>query len=132
MNYMEHNQCTSDRIYQHIADKLREAGGEVPCTPEAFHLFATEGRAELDYLKLMNLDNLSFLQAIYSISFNTFPPEEYISVWQKSIDTLPEEEFQRKFINAFVRAKLFTTQHIRLRNCICLDGIDSLAAKKNS
>lgn len=128
--------CTGDVLYQKIADNLHKSGEELPCTPEAFHLYATEGRADIDYLKLINLDNRSFLEAVYILSYNTLPPRDYLQLWQRWILTLPKEEFQRRFINSFVNSSDFGVRHVRLRNCICLDNPAELQgafpAKKNS
>jgi len=120
MNYSE-DISTSEKIYLLMEQRLSERNESLPCTMDALRVYASESRAEIDYLKLINLDNRSFFDAVYIISFNTVPPADYVNLWQKSIETLPREKFQRKFMNSFVQRRDFATRHVRLRNCICLD-----------
>ena len=120
MNFPE-SAGTSEKIYLLMAQRLREVQEELPCTLDALRAYAAEGRAEIDYLKLINLDNRSFLDAVYTISFNTVPPASYVETWERYIEELPKEKFQRKFMNTFVRRRDFAVRHVRLRNCICLD-----------
>lgn len=112
---------TSEKLYLLMEQRLREVQEELPCTMDALRAYASEGRAEIDYLKLINLDNRSFFDAVYTISFNTIPPADYVDSWKRAIETLPKEKFQRKFMNSFVRRRDFAVRHVRLRNCICLD-----------
>lgn len=120
MNFPK-NAGTSEKIYLLMERSLTERGEFLPCTMDALRAYASEGRAEIDYLKLINLDNRSFFDAVYTISFNTVPPANYIDQWQRFMETLPKEKFQQKFINSFVQRRDFGTRHVRLRNCTCLD-----------
>lgn len=112
---------TNRKLYNLIADRLEEQGERMPCTLESLYVYAEEPRADIDYLKIINLDNQSFFDACYVLAFNTYPPAHYNEHWKEDIENLSREEFQRKFINSFVCLRDFGTKHIRLRNCIYLE-----------
>lgn len=120
VNYSE-DISTIKKIYLLMEQNLAEVNEDMPFTMDAACAYASEGRGEIDYLKLINLDNHSFFDATYMIAFNTLPPTYYIDRWRTDIETLPKEEFHRKFINSFVQLPDFGKRHVRLRNCICLD-----------
>ena len=116
---------TSLKLYQMVEQKLREEGDEtLPATLPAMEIYASEGRGDIDYLKFMNLDNESFLEAIYMCAFNAVPPREYIDLWQDDIETLPKEILQKKFLYSFVQRVDYGSKHIRLRNCFCINASD--------
>jgi len=112
---------TSEKLYLLMAQRLKDTDERLPYTMDALRTYASEGRAEIDYLKLINLDNRSFFDAVYMIAFNTIPPAQYAAQWRTAIETLPKEKFQRNFINSFVERRDFATHYVRLRNCTCLN-----------
>ncbi len=115
---------TSERLYQLLEERVKAQGETLPCTMDALRVYASEGRKELDYLKLMELDNRSFFDVCYCLAFNIYPPAHYLEQWKNDIETLPKEEFQRRFLIGFSRLPLYGQWHVRLRNCFCLSPED--------
>lgn len=115
---------TSQRIYQMIAHELENTVESLPWTMEALSVYAAEGRGDIDYLKLINLDNRSFMEAFYMLAFNAIPAKEYIEFWKDDVEILPRDQFQQKLVNSFVRRPDFSSRHVRLRNCICINALD--------
>lgn len=115
---------TSLKLYRIVEQRLCMVDETLPCTLDAMKMYASEGRGDIDYLKFMNLDNESFLEAIYMCAFNAVPPVQYINLWKEDIDTLSKELFQKKFMHSFVQRVDFATSHVRLRNCFCINASD--------
>lgn len=115
---------TSQQIYQMIAQKLEGTGESLPWTMESLSVYAVEGRGDIDYLKLVNLDNRSFMEAFYMLAFNAMPAAEYLEFWEADVETLPKDQFQKKFVNSFVQRPDFSTRYVRLRNCTCINALD--------
>ena len=115
---------TSVKLYQMVEQKLSGVGETLPCTLSAMAAYSTEERGNIEYLHFMNLDNESFLEAIYMCAFNAVPPQEYLDLWREDMETLSRESFQKKFMNSFVQRVDFSSRHVRLRNCFCLDVPD--------
>ena len=121
MSFAQREISTSDKLYALMAERLKMKQESLPCTLDALSVYATEKRAQIDYLKLINLDNRSFFDACYIIAFNVFPSEFHVRMWQESINALPREEFQRKFLNSFVLLPEFSAYQVRLKNGFCMD-----------
>ncbi len=110
-------QTTTERLYSILEARLQAQGEDLPCTREALRVYSESPRADLDYLKLINLDNRSFFDACYMIAFNTYPPAHYVEQWQSDMEQLSREAFQKKFINAFIRLPDIRKWNVRIRNC---------------
>ena len=106
---------TSVKLYQMVEQKLSGVGETLPCTLSAMAAYSTEERGNIDYLHFMNLDNESFLEAIYMCAFNAVPPQEYLDLWREDMETLSRESFQKKFMNSFVQRVDFSSERSHLR-----------------
>ena len=116
--YLDGKLSTTEKLYLILEERLKENGEELNYSQAALNAYASSPRADIDCLKLINLDNRSFLEAVYMIAFNFTPPLEYINEWDEKIKTLTQEEFQREFISSFVTCPAFGKEHVRLRNCL--------------
>ena len=115
---------TSQKIYRMIEQSLERTGESLPWTMESLTVYAVEGRGDIDYLKLINLDNRSFMEVFYMLAFNAMPAKEYIEFWDDDVETLPRNQFQQKFVQSFVQRPDFASRHVRLRNCTCINALD--------
>jgi hypothetical protein len=115
------SESTAFRLYALLETKLSKAGGKLPCTMDAMISYASRGRREINYLDLINLDNLSFAESFYLLCFNIQPSESFRTEWMERIRTLPKDEFQEKFVNSFVQRHDYVSNQVRLYNCTVLN-----------
>lgn len=112
---------TTEKLVDYMEASLRQAGEDLPCTKEALMVFSTGKRSEIDCFDLVNLDNQSYCDAFYMLSYNNYPTPDYIERWKKEAEQLPREKFQKTFTTFFTHEDRFSRQHVRLYNCMYLD-----------
>lgn len=113
---------TSEKLYRYMERRMGETGAEMPCSQTVLSLYAAAPRADLDYLQLINLNNRDLFDACYILSFNVMPPADYFERWKEDIETLPKEEFHKKFINSFVYIRDYGKFFVRMRNCVYMQN----------
>lgn len=119
--YEKQESVTASRLGRLLAERAEETGTEMPCTQAAMDVYSSSAGGDIDYLDIMDLDNVSFSQAVYFLCFNVPPIEMFIEQWKNDAAELDREEFQKKFINSFVHRSDFGPFHVRLQNCFILD-----------
>lgn len=110
---------TTERLYEYLEGQLKLQGEKLPCTKDALLLYSEYPWADINYLDFINLDNKSFFEALYLVSFNRSVPQTLRDNWNEQIETLDRKTFQEKYINYFINRRRFDTGHVKLRNCIC-------------
>lgn len=111
---------TAQDLYNYIEEKAKLVNVDLPCTKDALIAYATMGRGEIDCIELMNLDNLSFCEAFYLLSFNIQPTKAFYEQWKEKAEILSREEFRKVFVESFTKRPDFSTFHVKLYNCVYL------------
>lgn len=93
-------------LYDIAAENMAKNNMEFEYSKEAF-LFATECKpGEADILQMSNLDNMSFIQALYIALFFRTCDTGALAIWQKN-RMLTQNEFRKKAVNSLMRSQEF-------------------------
>jgi len=113
------------RLYDIAASNLAEKDMEFEYSREVF-LFATECKpGEADILKMNNLDNMSFIQALYVALFFRTCDSEALIQWQKR-RILPQNEFRVKAVNSLIKSQEFLD-----KGTVIINNLYSYGAEAN-
>lgn len=94
---------TALKLYGYLAGQALVAPETTAPDLEVYIAGAYSQMGEIDYLKLIDLDNRRFARAVFALQWNTLPPEEWEDLWRPLADTLPREEFRRRFMTEQLR-----------------------------
>lgn len=113
-----------EQIYEVMEMELVQKGEKMPCTKNVFLLYQTSRIYEADYLKIKNLNNFDFFQAVYLLLFNRVPDEDAKIHWREKMETLENSEFQKQVLNSVRGSQEYVIKGSKLIN-YCLAEEDT-------
>lgn len=111
-------------LYDIASANMAEKDMEFEYSKESF-LFAIECKpGEADILQMTNLDNMSFIQALYIALFFRTCDAGALAIWQKS-RMLSQNEFRTKAINSLMRSQEFCDKGAVVINNVYSSGLEA-------
>lgn len=104
---------TYGALYDIVEQRLKNTDRDMPCSRQAFLFAADMGPGECDGMRMMDMGNEEFFQAVYLGLFNRLPDQSAKLVWKEELATSPD-----KFREALFDTLLCSPEAVTKGSCL--------------
>lgn len=115
-----------EKIYDIVENNILDQGGDFTYTKAAFLFEANRECNELDFLKLLKLNNQEFFEAAYLGMLGRLPDDGAYKSWDHHIKNMASQAFQERLTKSILSSNEFKLKGIVIKNCIyALNSVDN-------